>query len=511
MKHKIVSVLVAVSLVLSLLPSPAHADVGEAPRPGGLIVGGDQTDEIEMSSERVLFDIQESEGGCPFWDITQQECWYADVTATFNMRNLSTEDVTMDLMFPYPTLFSDPGEYTEYDAQMTRNFVVSIDGTEIEYTKAGYDYNYNGTVERILSVDFPVTFAAGATTEITVEYDTRLVHEPHSIYGSFLYIMESGSHWAGSIGSGEIIFQFPVDINEGLFSEYSRGFEMLNNKLVWNFRDLEPTREDNIKVTFATSLFDEMAALPDHIDGVISNNEVGPRVGPVLQIIPEGYSDYSFVGWSYNNSVYYLQKEELPTEGEEWVVYNWFTEMTEITETWIKYQFDGVYTIESISIFPGTRINLARTGSDETTDFYDLLNRPSQMRLRFSDGSTQTIDIPDTPDELVEIDITPVNTSFIRFEILSTYSDQMNTDKYVGISRLYANVGGKVSDLPVESNSSSSSEDASDQSFVDIVLSNPTYLAVAGLGGFALILSLVAIVVKIIKKSPTQTAQPEKK
>ena len=72
--------------------------------------------------------------------------------------------------------------------------------------------------ENMIAAVFPVNFPASSETAIQIEYDLRAVTEPKTPSLSLEYMMQTGSHWAGTIGSGKVIFEFwqPVDSKSAL-------------------------------------------------------------------------------------------------------------------------------------------------------------------------------------------------------------------------------------------------------------------------------------------------------
>ncbi len=491
-------------IILLLPKTKVSADVGEIPMPGGVITSGDTTDSIEMTEENVLFDINNATSDCPFFGY--DDCWYAHVTADFTMTNLTAADVNMNLMFPFPTNYAqfDP-EYYNPDFDPARSFVVTSNGSNVDFTKQSFDYNYEGETTSLPSIAFPITFAAEDTTDISIEYDIRLVMEPKSIYGTFLYIMETGSNWAGNIGEGTITFQFPVNLSPEFLGTLSRRFEMSNNQLIWHFTNLEPTAADNLQVTFAPSLITEMDEQPEEYASVSSNNapELTIPGSEMWDFYPEGYYGLNYL----YSSPLYLSKQELPNEIDDASSGEWFADLTETPTPWIRFNLGGIYEISSISVFPGIKITLMNDAGD-IHDSYDLLNRPKQLRLTFSDGSTQTVDVPDVPDALAEIAIEPVETYTVQVDIIDTYPGLQNADSYVGISRLYLELGEKLHGLDeVAETEQTTTTEAQPTFTLSAIFSNATYLAVAGIGLFLIVLGIViGILIMKNRKAEVQTA-----
>jgi len=226
--------------------SVSWADVGELPETGGLVTPGDKTDDIRMASETVVFSVRPNDGTFEEKGVE----YYAHVTADFVMQNLSSKAVSKDLFFPFHSTlelagFEDPA-LVEY--RQAKNAKVLVEGGEVQVSYAGLALS---SQEKLIAAVFPVDFPAGEETTIQIQYDLRAVYEAKSSLLGFRYLMETGSHWAGTIGSGEVRFQFwrPVESKTDL-SSVNDFFEVRDGNLEWRFADLEPDRSHNITVTF---------------------------------------------------------------------------------------------------------------------------------------------------------------------------------------------------------------------------------------------------------------------
>jgi len=244
--------MLAVALLAATAPnllSPAGdswADVGELPEPGGVITPGDKTDEIRMASESVVFAVKLDDGTFAGEDTRH----YAHVTADFVMQSLSSKLVSKDLFFPFHSSLDQAGFQDPANSwgRQAKNVKVLVAGKEVEVS---YTELTLPTQEKVIAAVFPVDFPAGEETAVQIQYDVRAIYEPKTPLLSFNYLMETGSHWAGSIGSGEVRFEFwkAIDSKADLGS-VNDFFEVKNGNLVWDFSDLEPDSSHNIKVTF---------------------------------------------------------------------------------------------------------------------------------------------------------------------------------------------------------------------------------------------------------------------
>lgn len=231
--------------------SVSWADVGELPETGGLVTPGDKTDEIRMKSERVVFSVRPDDGT---FEAEGAE-YYAHVTADFVMHNLTSKVVSKDLFFPFHSSmdlagFRDPANAW---ARQAKNAKVMVAGQEVQVS---YTELTLSTQEQVMAGAFPVSFPAGEEIAIQIQYDVRAVNEPKSPLLSFDYLMETGSHWAGTIGSGEVRFEFPRPVeSKAVFGSLNDFFQVADGDLVWQFSELEPDPSHNITVTFDPAQF----------------------------------------------------------------------------------------------------------------------------------------------------------------------------------------------------------------------------------------------------------------
>jgi hypothetical protein len=231
--------------------SVSWADVGELPEVGGLVTPGDKTDEIRMKSESVLFSVQPNDG-----TFEQPEVeYYSQVTADFLMENLTSNDVSKDLFFPFHSTL-DLGTFEDplyAHVKQAKDVHVLVQGLEVPVS---YIELTLSSQQKVIAAVFSVNFPAGSETTIQIQYDLRAVHEPKSPLLSFKYLMETGSHWAGTIGSGEVRFEFwtPIEGKSALAGA-NDFFEVQDGALVWRFADLEPDPSHNISVSLDPARF----------------------------------------------------------------------------------------------------------------------------------------------------------------------------------------------------------------------------------------------------------------
>ncbi len=397
------------------LVSPALADVGEAPAPGGLITVGDKTDEIQMKSETVTFDIRESGDKFKYND------YYAHVTAEFTMVNLTDTDVTKQLIFPFHHANLNYRQETE---QGVLDYV-QINGVPADVTYSEYQIENSWSdqtiaYDTIASGDFEATFPADSETSIVIKYNLRGVNEPKSQNISFQYLMHTGSHWAGVIEDGTVIFNFwkPVDDNT-YFAEKNDFFTAEDGKLIWNFQNLEPEVSDDIQLSFDPTLLTAWADRPTFL-GSMSSSPVSEQQ---IWISAGIRDDEEMPGGYYPSGPY----NTLSDDTDEYR--GWFFEPVAGTTSSLTYSFNGNITLHSLDIKTGI---LAGWPGEH----YNTFQRPKNVRLTFSDGTTQDVTLDDTPNQYQTVTITDKTTDSLKIEILDTYPGVGGGDQYLGIGRI---------------------------------------------------------------------------
>ncbi len=239
----IVAVL-ASSLAL-LAPRAAQADMAPLPSAGGSDLAPGPSTQVAMVAEKVVIDIQ-AEMPADFQAA-------ALVTADFTLRNLGAAAENIEVRFPLglPTLRA--GEiFSDREAQDLR---AVVDGVETPTRRQDFD----GAAWAV----WPMHFAPGEDVHVRVSY--RVVGIDGPTYNTFFYILETGAGWRGPIGQGDVIVRFPYaadpevwlrspEADEALpADDYYQGhtppFVVEGHELRWHFSELEPTGQDNVRLT----------------------------------------------------------------------------------------------------------------------------------------------------------------------------------------------------------------------------------------------------------------------
>ncbi|HSL42239.1 MAG TPA: hypothetical protein VK897_02330 [Anaerolineales bacterium] len=229
MKHFCI---IALLIVLLAFPSDVRADVapplyppGSNPQPGAEIT------QVRMVAETVVIEVQR--------DITQDSLGWAQVSADFTMRNLSSVEESMAARFP---LGADNGwtGYSELD-----NLRIKVNGKQVQYRRANYpDVRYQ--LGEVPWAEFDVTFPAGQDLSIQVSYD--LQGSGYYPYTAFYYILETGAGWKDTIGNADIILRLPYEaspqnviLDMGIgWATTTPGAVFQGNEARWHFENFEP-------------------------------------------------------------------------------------------------------------------------------------------------------------------------------------------------------------------------------------------------------------------------------
>lgn len=412
----------ALMAVPGLVPRRASwADVGELPEPGGLVTPGDKTDEIRMQSESVLFSVRPNDG-----TFAQPEAeYFAHVTADFVMENLTSRAISKELFFPFHSWFDLPMYRDPLNDVMRQatNARVLVDGREVQAQYAELAISED---EEMIAVVFPVTFPAGSETAIRVEYDVRAVHEPKTPSLSLKYMMQTGSHWAGTIGNGKVVFEFwvPVDSRNAIGSA-NAFFQHREGRLEWDFTELEPTPDHDITVTFEPTALKAWAARPPYVKDIEASTPPAKGV-PDADCLREVCD---LPGGAWHPSPAYL----LDGAGAE---RGWVVEQAKGSgDAWLQIDLDGEHTLAGVLIRSGVLERLWRRDA-EPEEVYDTYRRPKTVVMALSDGTSRSVLLEDTPAEWQMIALPGIATSSVRLSFPDGYPGTFMGDAYLGIGRI---------------------------------------------------------------------------
>lgn len=231
------------------MPVAARADVGVPPwalQPAALSHGEGAT-RVAMVHEDVLITIEEEESDDVF--LYSNERYAASklisrVEAVFQMRNTGDSAESFDVWFPLWL------PYYPWGAQVVpvQNFQVWVDGIQVSFHTVDMSETTGmDIVENQPWAVWPMQFPPGENVDIRVVYDCYPTGELP--YATFQYILETGADWAGAIGSGQVTFALPFDVDDMNVILPDGDVAIDGNEVVLSFENLEPTEEDNVSLS----------------------------------------------------------------------------------------------------------------------------------------------------------------------------------------------------------------------------------------------------------------------
>jgi hypothetical protein len=277
-------------LVASFLTVPVSADVAPPEQPpGSNLAPGDVGTQVQMLSETILIEVQTAPW--PGVSLSSAVRDWAKVTANFTMFNHGGDDEVMQVRFPltHPAGYGDgSGGYPEIE-----DIRVSVEGVSVKTTRVTTPSPLGEDKPPVVWAGFDVTFPANEEVEIEVRYSQRATgYHPQS---TFTYILETGAGWKGAIGAGELIVRVPYTAShENVLMQYSSaGMRFAGADARWSFEELEPTQEDNLRVTIIEPGY-WLAVIG--AQGIVDNNpEDGDAWGALARAIKRVTLEYK--GW----------------------------------------------------------------------------------------------------------------------------------------------------------------------------------------------------------------------
>jgi tetratricopeptide (TPR) repeat protein len=341
MKHsKWFPIIILVLLTSLLTPITARADMAPPQLPPGTnIVPGTIPTQVRMVAETVTLTVSAK----PSADYLGQ----AATEAVFTMRNLGTQTETMEARFPLTFWNNESDGYLKYPE--IPDIRILVDGKptathriNVEYTpEQGMPYHPTPWAA------FSVTFPPGKDVIVTVKYtsngDYVQTDDNTNPYFSLRYILETGAGWKDTIGSADIIVKLPYEANTknvllidayGYAPPTSANAKLTGNEIRWHFDNLEPTADDNIRITLVQAstwqkVLDKSAYLQTHPNDGEAWGQLGkaykeivlpgfnkgyPRVDPIDPAAPvdeDGREMYQLALQAYGKAVEFLPNDAL--------------------------------------------------------------------------------------------------------------------------------------------------------------------------------------------------------
>jgi hypothetical protein len=266
--------LIAVAVLVSTLPQRGvRADMAppETP-PGSNVLPGSETTQVRMMAETVTLTVAKD-----YSDVAT-----AQTQAVFTMRNLGTSGEKMPARFPLSFFDGSSDGYFKYPE--IPSITVKVDGKRVPTRREMQAaYNPNGLSRERTDIPwavFDVSFPPGQDVKVEVTYTVKSYgYYPQD---SFRYILQTGAGWNGTIGSADIIVQLPYEANgqNVVTTDSSEGAVLHGNEIRWHYDDLEPTSENNLRVTLvAPSLWKSVLTETDTVTRDPNDGEAWGRLG----------------------------------------------------------------------------------------------------------------------------------------------------------------------------------------------------------------------------------------
>ena len=239
--------ILALVVLLSLVQvrPAAAADVAPPSQPPGTNpIPGSETTQVRMLAETVLLDVQKKGSGLGT----------ALVTASFTLRNLGGADEHMDVRFPLSFWNGESDGFSRYPE--IADLKVKVNGVPAPTHRVTTPNDYVAQGPPIPWAAFPVDFPAGKDIRVEIKYTSAAFGEYPNV--AYRYVLETGAGWKDTIGSADLIVRLPYLASEQNiileggytgFSETTPGGVISGSEIRWHYDDLEPARENNLKVS----------------------------------------------------------------------------------------------------------------------------------------------------------------------------------------------------------------------------------------------------------------------
>ena len=256
---RIAKITLVILFLLNFLIPPQTVSADMAPPPavklGGLEPFEYQSTEVQMVYERVEMELRPSHS-----QQAMSEWGYRIfVSAYFLMHNQGTKDESMEAIFPLSDLscgiYGSGVSYTTYQI-MDDSFSISVDGSLVAVKKrvTAHPRKIPDICEMAEWAAFDVPCPAGKDVLVRIGYEMEATGDDD--FQNVEYILETGAGWKGPIGRGYVIMKFPYEVGQQnvLESGTTPGYQTLYNEIFWSFEGLEPTAENNIRISFVGPL-----------------------------------------------------------------------------------------------------------------------------------------------------------------------------------------------------------------------------------------------------------------
>ena len=230
-------ILIAIPLLMPAGSAWADAAPPREPPGSNLLPAGETM--VQMVAESVLIVIPPPSG----------DRSPANIEAVFAMRNQGAATESMDVRFPLEPI---DGHGDGYEQRVyIEGFRASVDGRAVPVRQVVEPFTDGPSISWAV---FPVTFEPGQDVRITVNYSTQLYGDEAARVD---YILETGAGWFGPIESAVVVLRLPyaastsnVFVSNPWDPQIVPTPAFVGREVRWHWRDLEPTAEDDLHLTF---------------------------------------------------------------------------------------------------------------------------------------------------------------------------------------------------------------------------------------------------------------------
>lgn len=244
-------------MILVTTAAPLHANGGGYFR-GGLKQAGDllgfephATEKIRMVDEQLLINLRQKEAGVEIQYLMRNETdQKVKIRFGFPVEELSDRDL-MGEPLPALPVTTDKLEYCQDYSVTARN--KPLDSKWQKEEKPAEDKRFKGISGWLVS---ELTFRPHEEIPVTIRFRSGYASEYWSVSENtsasaaiFRYRLSTAAVWAGTIGNGRVVLK-PDGIPAADLKVIrpANRFKKEGDQWVWDFKDLEPTLDDDFEV-----------------------------------------------------------------------------------------------------------------------------------------------------------------------------------------------------------------------------------------------------------------------
>ena len=256
-------ILIVILLVIIVVPVRAvRADISPPPAPllAGLAPFEYQDTKVQMIYERVEMELKTVHT----FDEYDKTASQVLVTAYFVMRNQGNVPESMQAIFPMESMTDcamgmGPLNNNTYNYYLVNedSFEIVVDGVIAPTEKliTVHPYATEWQIDECAEmgwIGFDVHFPVDTDVTIKVSYSMTTMGGTDAMQNIY-YVLETGAGWYGPIERAYVIVKFPYIVSrENILEDTTPGYQILYNEIFWSLQNIEPTNENNIRVSIVS-------------------------------------------------------------------------------------------------------------------------------------------------------------------------------------------------------------------------------------------------------------------